>query len=109
MDAIVAAIARARAGEGTLILLEGPAGVGKTELSRGARLEAERARLAALAGRGSELEQPFAFGVLRQLLEPAVRRSENGVFTGAAAPAARLFEVDSRSIPSARWWCARSS
>ena len=95
-DALRAAFERARAGEGTLILLEGPAGVGKTELSREARLAAERARLTPIEGKGSELERPFAFGVVRQLLEPAVHRSGDGLLTGAAAPAARLFEVDER-------------
>ena len=94
LDALRSGFDRARAGEGTLILIEGPAGVGKTELTREARLAAERARLTSLEGKGSELEQPFAFGVVRQLLEPAVHRSEAGLFTGAAAAAARLFDAD---------------
>ena len=63
-------LARAGAGEGTLILIEGSAGVGKTELAREAPAAAERAGMTALAARGSELEQPFAFGVVRQLLDP---------------------------------------
>ncbi|MGZ6589863.1 MAG: AAA family ATPase, partial [Solirubrobacteraceae bacterium] len=63
---------RACAGEGTLLLIEGPAGVGKTELAREARAAAERARIMPLEARGSELEQPFAFGVVRQLLEPVI-------------------------------------
>ena len=97
-DALRAAFTRARGGEGTLILVEGSAGAGKTELSHEARLAAERARLTPLEGKGSELEQPFAFGVVRQLLEPAVLlRKQDGLFTGAAAHAARLFEVDERS------------
>ena len=53
------------------MLIEGPAGVGKTELAREARAAAEQAGVMALEARGSELEQPFAFGVVRQLLEPA--------------------------------------
>src|SRR5262249_36491598 len=51
-----------------------------------------------LEARGSELEQPFAFGVVRQLLEPVIRK-ESGhtdLFAGAAGPAARLFEPDER-------------
>jgi predicted ATPase len=63
---------RARAGEGTLILIEGPAGVGKTELAREARRAADQARVMPLDARGSELERPFAFGVVRQLLEPVI-------------------------------------
>jgi DNA-binding CsgD family transcriptional regulator len=94
VEALQASFARARAGEGALILVEGPAGVGKTALVRAARGLADGARLLALAATGSELEQPFAFGVVRQLLEPVIERP--GVLGGAAGPAARLFESDGR-------------
>jgi DNA-binding CsgD family transcriptional regulator len=85
---------RAWAREGTLLLIEGPAGVGKTVLAREARAAARRAGMTPLQARASELEQPFAFGVVRQLLEPLVsgEPGRDGLFTGAAAPAARLFE-----------------
>lgn len=87
---------RACAGEGTLILVEGPAGVGKTGLMREARAAAERAGVTPLEGRGSELEQPFAFGVVRQLLEPVINEAppDGDPFAGGAGPAARLFEPD---------------
>src|SRR5215831_16676484 len=65
---------RACAGEGTLLLIEGPAGAGKTVLAREARVAGERARMMPLEARGSQLEQPFAFGVVRQLLEPVISR-----------------------------------
>jgi predicted ATPase len=86
----------ARAGEGTLLLIEGPAGVGKTVLVREARLVAEQERIMPLEARGSQLEQPFAFGVVRQLLEPVISREAGraGLFAGGAGPAARLFEPD---------------
>jgi DNA-binding CsgD family transcriptional regulator len=84
-------------------LVEGPAGVGKTELVREARAEAVRARVTPLEARGSELEQPFAFGIVRQLLEPIIgeapERAE--LFAGAAGPAARLFEPDESQAPGA--------
>ena len=84
---------RACAGEGTLLVIEGPAGVGKTALIREARVAAGRAGIMPLEARGSELEQPFAFGVVRQLLEPVVSNEPGraGLFTGAAGPAVRLF------------------
>jgi DNA-binding CsgD family transcriptional regulator len=87
-------IRRARSGAGTLLLIEGPAGVGKTELAREARAIAEHGAITALEARGSELEQPFPFGVVRQLLEPVIARaaSHDALFAGAAAPAARLFD-----------------
>jgi DNA-binding CsgD family transcriptional regulator len=94
VDALRHGFDRARAGEGTLILIEGPAGVGKTELTRAARAAGEQAGLMPLEAKGSELEQPFAFGVVRQLLEPVINRPDADLFTGAAGPAARLFEPD---------------
>ena len=89
-------LARARAGEGALLLVQGPPGVGKTELVREARATARRAQLATLEAKGSELERPFAFGIVRQLLEPVIGQSSgpDELFKGAAAPAARLFESD---------------
>src|SRR5215831_1023849 len=88
----------ADAGEGTLLLIEGPPGAGKTVLAREARAAAERARMMSLEARGSELEQPFAFGVVRQLLEPVISKEPEraDLFAGAAGPAARLFEPGER-------------
>lgn len=89
---------RACAGEGTLLLIEGPAGAGKTVLARETRAVAEQARMMTLEARGSELEQPFAFGVVRQLLEPVISKepAQTELFAGAAGPAARLFEPGER-------------
>jgi hypothetical protein len=67
---IEAAVARARAGSGGLLVVEGPGGIGKRGLVSEA---AERAAgVMVLSARGAELEQDFAFGIVRQLLEPAV-------------------------------------
>jgi DNA-binding CsgD family transcriptional regulator len=83
----------ARAGEGVLFLIEGPAGVGKTVLASAARKTAEEAGMMPLAARGSELEDSFAFGVVRQMLEPVLRGQlrDANLFAGGAGPAARLF------------------
>jgi DNA-binding CsgD family transcriptional regulator len=93
-EALRAGLERARAGEGSLVLVQGLAGVGKTALAREARTAAEREGMTVLEARGSELEQPYAFGVTRQLLEPVVNKEPGGIdlFAGAAGPAARLFE-----------------
>ena len=102
-EALREGLERACAGAGTLLLVEGPAGVGKTELVREACAAAVRARVMPLEARGSELEQPFAFGILRQLLEPVIREAPGraDLFAGAAGPAARLFEPDDRQSPDA--------
>ena len=103
LGALGEGLQRACAGEGTLLLVEGPAGVGKTELVRETRAAAVRAGVMPLEARGSELEQPFAFGVVRQLLEPPMSEAPGraDLFAGAAGPAERLFEPDERQAPDA--------
>jgi DNA-binding CsgD family transcriptional regulator len=103
LGALREGLERVCAGAGTLILVEGPAGVGKTELVREARAAAVRAGVRPLKARGAELEQPFAFGVVRQLLEPVIGDASGRAdpFAGAAGPAARLFEPEERRSPVA--------
>jgi DNA-binding CsgD family transcriptional regulator len=72
LERIDAAVARARAGSGSLLVVEGPAGIGKSSLVAAARAAAAAAGLRVLAARGAELERDFAFGVARQLFEPAL-------------------------------------
>jgi DNA-binding CsgD family transcriptional regulator len=67
VDALLAA---ARAGRGGMLLITGPAGIGKTTLLAAARERAGQAGMRMLAGRGGELESGFSFGVARQLFEP---------------------------------------
>ena len=82
-------------GRGTFIVVEGVAGIGKTQLVAAAREEARAAGLRVLTARGSELELDFGHGVVRQLLEPPVlgappaQREE--LLAGAASLAAGLF------------------
>lgn len=80
-----------KAGEGRLALIEGRAGVGKTALLGAVRRAAADEGFIVLSARGSELEREFAFGVVRQLFEPLLLDGAPDVFTGAAAPAERVF------------------
>jgi tetratricopeptide (TPR) repeat protein len=59
----------ARGGVGGGLLIEGPAGIGKTRLVQAAREQARACGMRVLAGRGRELERDFAFGVARELFE----------------------------------------
>jgi DNA-binding CsgD family transcriptional regulator len=68
---IEAAFAEAREGRGTFVVLEGPAGIGKTALLAAARIAAADAGMRVLRSRGTDLERDFSFGVVRQLFEPA--------------------------------------
>src|SRR6476659_5856005 len=69
---IESALAEARAGRGTFVVIEGSAGIGKTALLAAVRAEAEDSGMRVLRSRGTELERDFAFGVVRQLFEPAL-------------------------------------
>ena len=71
LAAVAAAVLRAAAGRGTVILLDGPAGAGKSALLRAAAAQAVSRGLRTLSARGLSLEQDFSFGIVRQLFEPA--------------------------------------
>jgi DNA-binding CsgD family transcriptional regulator len=67
---IEAALGEARRGRGRFLVIEGPAGIGKTALLAAARAAASDTAMCVLRSRGTELERDFAFGVVRQLVEP---------------------------------------
>src|SRR5947209_19135048 len=90
LEVMAALVARVRAGEGALLVVEGQAGVGKTELLRAAGELGEAEGLRVLRTRGSELDRAFAFGVVRQLLEREVA-DDPELLTGGAEPAAAVF------------------
>ena len=90
-------LSAAVAGSGSVVVVEGQAGIGKSRLLERARGEATSAGIRVLRARGAELERQFSFGMVRQLFEPALitdaptRRSE--LLAGAAEPAATLLSV----------------
>ena len=88
-----AVVATSRGGHG-LLLIEGPAGIGKTALLACACERAREHGLLTLGGRGSEVEATFPFGVVRQLFAPHLSRmtaSERRLaLSGGAAGAGRL-------------------
>jgi tetratricopeptide (TPR) repeat protein len=79
-------------GRGGSAVVEGPAGIGKSRLLAEARARAE-GRMLVVAGRGSELEREFSFGVVRQLFEAHVATAEQRgrLLMGAASAAAGVF------------------
>jgi class 3 adenylate cyclase/tetratricopeptide (TPR) repeat protein len=86
----------AAAGGGRMIAIEGRPGAGKTRLASEARSLADAAGFEVLAARSAELEQEFAYGVVRQLFEPFLASLPNGdrddLLSGTAALAQRLFD-----------------
>jgi DNA-binding CsgD family transcriptional regulator len=91
---IESALTEARAGRGRFLVIEGPAGIGKTALLAEARAAAARAGMRVLRSRGTELERDFAFGVVRQLFEPPLVEASEleraDLLQGAAGIAAGL-------------------
>lgn len=80
------------AGRGGVVAVEAAAGLGKTTLLRHLRTAAQEAGCTVLSACGAELEQDFTFGAVRQLFGPVLAAAgDAGLFTGAAAPAERLF------------------
>jgi DNA-binding CsgD family transcriptional regulator len=79
-------------------ILEGEAGIGKTALLSAAGEIAAGRGFLVLRARGGELERGFAFGVVRQLFEPMLRRLSAGeraeVFGGAAGLAAPVLAAE---------------
>ncbi|HEY2054865.1 MAG TPA: AAA family ATPase [Solirubrobacterales bacterium] len=94
LDAIEDFLGRGADG-GASLLIEGPAGIGKTSLlgRLGRRAEGRGFRL--LSARGSELDRDFGFGVVRQLFGPWLRglgaEERARLFSGPAALAAAIF------------------
>jgi DNA-binding CsgD family transcriptional regulator len=86
----------ARAGEGRVVLVEGPAGIGKTRLLDAVRGMGEP--VCVLTARPSELDRAFPFGVVRQLFEPLLSGDDPAaaarLLGGAASQARRVLGPD---------------
>ena len=89
------AVHGALAGSSALVVVEGPAGIGKSRLVAETRRRASEAGLAVLSARGGELEREFPFGIVRQLFEPRLADEElrSRVLAGAAQSAAPVFDL----------------
>jgi predicted ATPase len=96
------ALSEARAGRGRVVLVEGVAGLGKTSLLRATLDAAAEEGFTCLRARATELERDFAYGCVRQLLEPAIAGDPAGdrLFAGAAALAKPLFAPTGAALPT---------
>ena len=84
MGLIVASLGGAATGTGQLLVVEGDAGVGKTELVRLALARARGRGMLVLSGHGVELEREYPFGVARQVFSPLLRQGGDAGFEGPA-------------------------
>jgi predicted ATPase len=103
VTALGAAFGAAASGTSQLVLVEGPAGIGKSRLLTVARLLAAERNLPVLAAFGLELEREVPFGVARQLFVPSLLRASGAerasLLAGPAALAEPLldgFDADAR-------------
>lgn len=86
----------ARGGTGRLLVVEGPAGIGKSRLLAEARTMAGTLGMAVLTARGVDLERDAPFGVAAGLFADSARAGaaggeRDGLLSGHAALAASLF------------------
>ena len=93
---ITSALHRSAAGTGEVVVIEGAAGIGKTQLLAVAGHEAQAMGAVVLRARAGQLERSFAFGVVRQLFAPVLARATDAErvrhLEGAADLAAPLFD-----------------
>jgi DNA-binding CsgD family transcriptional regulator len=94
LELATGALARARAGRGTVLVVEGSGGTGKSSLLAAVR-EAPPGEMTILSAAGRELEQGFSFGVVVQLFESHLARVPDAeratLLSGGAREAVPLF------------------
>jgi len=87
---IEAAVAGAASGSGSVVVLEGPAGIGKSRLLEEARVCATEAGMRVLAARGGAFESDLAYGAVRLLFERELAGLPDGELEALLAGAAGL-------------------
>jgi DNA-binding CsgD family transcriptional regulator len=85
VEAVARRLVAAREGLGSIVVLEGPGGVGKSRLLAATRDRARAEGLRVLSARGSRLERDLAFGVAHQLLAPVLESGDHPEDLAAAA------------------------
>jgi hypothetical protein len=95
------ALGAAEVGSGSLALIEGAAGVGKSALLAQACERARDAGFLVLSAKGDELESSFAFGAAIQLFAEVQQLAEEDpdIFVGAAELAMPLLERGPPPLP----------
>ncbi|MEV7403097.1 AAA family ATPase [Streptomyces sp. NPDC091267] len=101
LESLARAFDAARESAGSLSVIDGAAGIGKSRLLSELSTLPQSAGFSLLYARGSELEQELPFGVVRQLMEPALHSERHGRtdewLNGAAAPARHVLgQIGSR-------------
>src|SRR5215210_3918650 len=92
-------LSQARSGHGAILVVEGPAGIGKSSVLDAIAAGTERFQIA--RARPVELEREHAFGVVRTLFEPLLpslsEASASALAAGPGAAARRILEDSDRA------------
>jgi tetratricopeptide (TPR) repeat protein len=95
-----------RGGAGRVVIIEGPAGIGKTRLLAATRALAGGDHWTVLAARGGQHERESPFAAVRELLEPVVAGASPGerseLLAGAARHAEPVFAAPAGRAPGDR-------
>ena len=98
MTQLEEAVAATAAGDPRVVLIEGPAGIGKTALLCAVRKLADAAGLRVMTARGGELERELGLGIARQLFEPLLVHASGAeraeLLARPAEAVVRLFGLD---------------
>ena len=100
VSAVADAVALAPARNGGVLVVRGPAGIGKSALLRVSERLAEEQGVMVLRARAAPFEREFPYGVVRQLFEPVLARSDVPVeelLAGAASGARAVLGDEPRS------------
>ncbi|MFI1995148.1 AAA family ATPase [Actinoplanes sp. NPDC020271] len=90
---LVHRLGQVRSGTGAVIVVEGPAGIGKSSLLAAAGTDAAAAGLRVFSAWGGPLERDAGWGIARQLFAPLRQSTEwDTLAVGAAAPARRALD-----------------
>src|SRR5579859_4704540 len=90
LSAITVALRRAAEGSPSVLLLDGVAGIGKTQLIREARELADSMGLRVMGARPTPLDADLPWNVVRQLVVPALPTAPSARRTRLLSGAARL-------------------
>lgn len=103
LDVLSGLLGEAASGLARVVVLEGPAGIGKSRLMAALRQQARAAGFTVLHAAGSDLEREFPFGLVRQLFEPLTSPWRRGseLFAGAA-DAARVVVAPEEDVEEDR-------